>query len=135
MARMDQRARQVVERVEQAEVEDVTIGAGEGLFLVEPVRPRALSLEAPRAQFRGELPGDVTDHEGGSGFGAGEVEPLEHILDHVVEHEPRGILDALPGESTVVACLSAGGGEDARDATFDGAFSHRACLHRGRGAA
>ena len=126
-----QRARQVVERIERAEAEDVAICALVRLLFVELVRAQALDGEFPRLQRGRQLSGDIANDQRRSRFGAGEVEAFEYILDHVVEHEPRGISGSLPGERAVVAGQSAVGCEDAGDGTF----GHRACLHWGRRAA
>jgi len=131
MAHMHQRAGQVVERVERAETQDVAVGARVGLLFVELVRARALDIEPARLKRRCQLPGYVADDERGARFGAGEVEALDDVLDHVVENEACGVGCALPGKGAVIASPSALGREDVRD----GPFGHGACLHGGTGAA
>ena len=112
---MDQRARQVVDGVERGEADDkVEARRRERLLVVERRRLGLDNLRALSFQGAGQLAGPVTDHQRAARLVADERQPFEHILDHVVEHEPRGLGPCLPAGQARSNRASAVGVENAR---------------------
>ena len=89
---MDQRARQVIQRIERGETDDqVKAALRIGFVFIEPA-----GRFAPFGpQLVGQIAGPITDYQRPAWFDSQEANPLDHVLDHVAQQIARGIGTSL----------------------------------------